>query len=354
MLILAIETSCDETAAAVLRDGRELLSDIVYSQVAVHGPYGGVVPELASRNHLTKIVPVVEEALQRAGIGFADLEGLAVTRGPGLVGALLIGLSFAKAVSAARRIPLVGVNHLEGHICSIFLEQTVPFPFLSLTVSGGHTSLYLVREIGSYELLGQTRDDAAGEAFDKVAKLLQLGYPGGGIIETLAREGLPRIPFPRSIPSRDTLDFSFSGIKTAVVNYVKGRSGKGPDIGDLPLADIAASFQEAVVDMLIRKVKLALQAHDLERLVLSGGVVANGYLRERFQNLAREEGLGLYIPAQRYCTDNAAMIAWVGQHYLERGCRDELDLDALSRWPVGYKRPQGARAVAGEKGKIPA
>ena len=226
MLVLAIETSCDETAAAVLRDGRELLSDVVYSQVAVHRPYGGVVPELASRRHLDKIVPVVEEALSRAGVGFQELNGLAVTRGPGLVGALLIGLSFAKAVSAALRIPLVGVNHLEGHICSIFLEQEVPFPFLSLTVSGGHTSLYLVQAVGSYQLLGQTRDDAAGEAFDKVAKLLQLGYPGGGVIEALARQGRPTIRFPRAIPSRDSLDFSFSGIKTAVVNFVRSRSGE--------------------------------------------------------------------------------------------------------------------------------
>jgi N6-L-threonylcarbamoyladenine synthase len=338
MLILAIETSCDETAAAVLRGGRELLSDVVYSQVAIHRPYGGVVPELASRNHLDKIVPVVEEALQQAGIGFEDLEGLAVTRGPGLVGALLIGLSFAKAVSAARRIPLVGVNHLEGHICSIFLEQEVPCPFLSLTVSGGHTSLYLVREIGSYQLLGQTRDDAAGEAFDKVAKLLQLGYPGGGVIEALARQGRSSIRFPRAIPSRDSLDFSFSGIKTAVVNFVKGFQREGREAQDLPLADIAASFQEAVVDMLVRKVSLAQKEYGLRRLVLSGGVVANGYLRERFQTFARQEDLALYIPARRYCTDNAAMIAWVGNHYLERGCREELDLDALSRWPVGYGR----------------
>jgi N6-L-threonylcarbamoyladenine synthase len=345
MLILGIETSCDETAAAVLQGGRELLSDIVYSQVAVHRPYGGVVPELASRNHLDKIVPVVEEALNRAGIGFKDLDGLAVTRGPGLVGALLIGLSFAKAVSAACRIPLVGINHLEGHICSIFLEQDVPCPFLSLTVSGGHTSLYLVREIGSYQLLGQTRDDAAGEAFDKVAKLLQLGYPGGGVIEELARQGRPSIPFPRAIPSRDTLDFSFSGLKTAVVNYVKKFPQADDGAQDLPVADIACSFQEAVVDMLIRKVKLARQETDVPRLALSGGVVSNGYLRERFQTLAGEEGLELYIPDPRYCTDNAAMIAWLGGHYLEGGRRDDLDLDALSRWPVGQRGNQTGAGI---------
>ena len=225
MLILGIETSCDETAAAVLKDGQEILSDVVYSQIALHRPYGGVVPELAARRHLDKIVPVVEEALSQAGVDLTAVEGIAVTRGPGLVGALLVGLCFAKSLSAVSRVPLLGINHIEGHICSIFLEKEVPFPFLSLTVSGGHTSLFLVKGIGAYEVLGQTRDDAAGEAFDKVAKLLDLGYPGGGIIESLAEKGNPRIRFPRAIPSADSLDFSFSGIKTAVVNYVKGFTG---------------------------------------------------------------------------------------------------------------------------------
>ncbi|MFH0789512.1 MAG: tRNA (adenosine(37)-N6)-threonylcarbamoyltransferase complex transferase subunit TsaD [Pseudomonadota bacterium] len=335
MIILGIETSCDETAASVLRDGKEILSDVVYSQIALHRPYGGVVPELASRRHLDKIGPVVEEALYRAGVKLKAIEGIAVTRGPGLVGALLVGLCFAKSLSAVRRVPLVGINHIEGHVCSIFLEKEVPFPFLSLTVSGGHTSLFLVKEVGSYELLGKTRDDAAGEAFDKVAKLLDLGYPGGGIIESLAEKGKPRIPFPRAIPSADSLDFSFSGIKTAVVNYVKGFTADPGKVGPLVVEDIAASFQEAVVDMLIRKVLQARKQFKTDRLVLSGGVVSNGYLRRRFQDLAQEETLDLFLPSQHLCTDNAAMIAWVGHYYLEKGKQDSLEIDALSRWKVG-------------------
>jgi N6-L-threonylcarbamoyladenine synthase len=252
-----------------------------------------------------------------------------------LVGALLVGLCFAKALSAACEIPLVGVNHLEGHICSIFLERKVPLPFLSLTVSGGHTSLFLVTAIGSYRLLGQTRDDAAGEAFDKVAKLLNLGYPGGGIIEALAGEGTSSIPFPRAIPARDSLDFSFSGLKTAVVNYVKRSADPSNKNQILPVNDIAASFQTAVVDMLIKKVILAQRELKIGRLVLSGGVVSNGYLRHRFHQLAVEEGLDLYLPSTALCTDNAAMIAWIGNHYLEEGRRDSLDIDAFSRWKIG-------------------
>lgn len=337
MIILGIETSCDETAASVLKDGKEILSNVVYSQIALHRPYGGVVPELASRRHLDTIVPVVEEALDQAGINLTAIQGIAVTRGPGLVGALLVGLCFAKSISAVQRVPLVGINHIEGHVCSIFLEKEVPFPYLSLTVSGGHTSLFLVKEVGSYDILGKTRDDAAGEAFDKVAKLLNLGYPGGGIIESLAEKGKPRIPFPRAIPSADSLDFSFSGLKTAVVNYVKGFTGAPKKVGDLSIEDIAASFQEAVVDMLIKKVIQARRQYRIERLVLAGGVVSNGYLRRRFQEMAPEEGLDLFIPSPYLCSDNAAMIAWVGNHYLERGRQDSLEIDALSRWPVGVR-----------------
>jgi len=335
MLILGIETSCDETAAAVLKDGQKILSNVVYSQIALHRPFGGVVPELASRRHLDKIVPVVEEALNQAESNLKAIEGIAVTRGPGLVGALLVGLCFAKSLSVVGQVPLIGINHIEGHICSIFLEKEVPLPFLSLTVSGGHTSLFLVKEIGSYQVLGQTRDDAAGEAFDKVAKLLKLGYPGGEIIESLAQKGEPKIRFPRAIPSADSLDFSFSGIKTAVVNYVKGFTTTPDNSKGLPIEDIAASFQEAVVDMLIKKVIQAQRQYKIERLVLAGGVVSNGYLRRRFQNMAQEEGLDLFIPSSHLCTDNAAMIAWVGNYYLERGKQDALDIDALSRWKVG-------------------
>ena len=335
MLVLGIETSCDETAASVLKDGKEILSNVVYSQIALHKPYGGVVPELASRKHLDNIIPVVEEALAQAGLNLEAIEGIAVTRGPGLVGALLVGLCFAKSLCAVTRVPLIGVNHIEGHICSIFLEQEVAFPFLSLTVSGGHTSLFLVKEIGSYEVLGQTRDDAAGEAFDKVAKLLNLGYPGGGIIESLAEKGKPRIRFPRAIPSADSLDFSFSGIKTAVVNYVKGFTTPPNGLIKFSIEDIAASFQEAVVDMLIKKVVQARKRYKTERLVLAGGVISNGYLRRRFREMAQEENLDLFIPSSHLCTDNAVMIAWVGNHYLERGKQDSLDIDALSRWKVG-------------------
>jgi N6-L-threonylcarbamoyladenine synthase len=335
MIILAIETSCDETAASVLKDGREILSNVVYSQIALHRPYGGVVPELASRRHLDKIVPVVEEALFQAGIKLKAIEGIAVTRGPGLVGALLVGLCFAKSLSAVQGVPLVGINHIEAHVCSIFLEKEVPFPFLSLTVSGGHTSLFLVKGVGYYEILGKTRDDAAGEAFDKVAKLLNFGYPGGEIIESLAEKGKPRIPFPRAIPSADSLDFSFSGLKTAVVNYVKGFTADPGRVGPLSVEDIAASFQEAVVDMLLKKVLQARERFKTDRLVLSGGVVSNGYLRRRFQDMAQAETVDLFIPSQHLCTDNAAMIAWVGNYYLERGGHDRLDIDALSRWPVG-------------------
>jgi N6-L-threonylcarbamoyladenine synthase len=335
MLILGIETSCDETAAAVVKDGREILSNVVYSQIALHRPYGGVVPELASRRHLDKISPVVEEALQQAGIPLKAIDGIAVTRGPGLVGALLVGLCFAKSLSAVGQVPLVGINHIESHVCSIFLEKEVSFPFLSLTVSGGHTSLFLVKGVGVYEILGKTRDDAAGEAFDKVAKLLNLGYPGGGIIESLAEKGKPSIPFPRAIPSALSLDFSFSGIKTAVVNHVKGFTSPEEQGRGSSIEDIAASFQTAVVDMLIKKVIQARKRVQTDRLVLSGGVVSNGYLRRRFQKMAEEEALDLFIPSPSLCTDNAAMIAWLGNYYLERGRADALHIDALSRWEVG-------------------
>ncbi len=343
MIVLAIETSCDETAASVLKDEKEILSNVVYSQIALHRPYGGVVPELASRRHLENIVPVVKEALTQAGLTLEEIEGIAVTRGPGLVGALLVGLCFAKSLSAVNRVPLIGVNHIEGHICSTFLENDVPFPFLSLTVSGGHTSLFLVKGVGIYEVLGQTRDDAAGEAFDKVAKLLSLGYPGGAVIESLAEKGKANIRFPRAIPSAESLDFSFSGIKTAVVNYVKGFGNPSENSKVLPLEDIAASFQEAVVDMLIKKVIQARKRVQIERLVLAGGVVSNGYLRRRFQQMAAAEDLELFIPSPHICTDNAAMIAWVGNHYLERGQQDTLDIDALSRWKVGERKVQGSR-----------
>ena len=327
MIVLAIETSCDETAAAVVDGGRKILSSVVASQDDVHAPYGGVVPELASRRHLEVLMPVVRRALETAAIRLDDVDGLAVTYGPGLVGSLLIGCSAAKAIAYARRRPLVGVNHLEGHIYAAFLEGDPPaFPFLALVVSGGHTALYLVREARRYERIGQTRDDAAGEAFDKVAKLLGLGFPGGPAIERVARDGDPRaIVFPTANMSDGASDFSFSGIKTAVSLHVRRAGALGP----AQVADIAASFQATAVKMLVRKtVKAALRA-GVRRLVLTGGVAANTALREALEGECRERGWGLHVPSRRLCTDNAAMIAAAGRDRLEAGERAPLSLNAV-------------------------
>ena len=332
MVVLGIESSCDETAAAVVVDGRKILSNVIRSQFEVHGRFGGVVPELASRRHVESIVPVVEEALNAADLRLDDIEGIAVTQGPGLVGSLLVGLSAAKAIAYVKNIPLIGVRHLEGHIAAIFLEESdLDFPFVALVVSGGHTSLYLVRNKDDYRLLGETVDDAAGEAFDKVGKLLNLSYPGGIAIDQLAKEGNPgAIDFPRAFLSRTSLDFSFSGIKTAVSNYVKARTQES--IAD-EINDIAASFQEAIVDVLVIKTIRAAVNHDVERVVLAGGVACNSRLRTRLKKVAEESGLRVYIPSPILCTDNAAMIAVVGNYYLTRGARPPLDLNAVSRWP---------------------
>lgn len=328
MLILAIETSCDDTAASLFLGPRRVLSSVVSTQEEVHREYGGVVPELASRRHMENIVPVVRAALDLAGVALKEVEAVAVTRGPGLVGSLFVGLMFAKAIAYARALPFVGVNHLMGHLLAVFLEREVAFPFVGLVVSGGHTSLYLARDFLDYQLLGETRDDAAGEAFDKVAKLLGLGYPGGPIIEKLAREGDPQaIPFPRPM-MEEGFAFSFSGLKTAVRNYVA--RNPAPD-----LKDIAASFQEAVFDVLISKALRAAEAFGTPRIVVSGGVAANRRLRERFSEEAGRRGLEVYFPSPRYCTDNAAMIALAGYELLRAGRRDPLDLNALSRWPLG-------------------
>jgi N6-L-threonylcarbamoyladenine synthase len=331
MLLLCIETSCDETAAAVVRDGRQMLSNIVASQVDVHARYGGVVPELASRKHVEAITVVIEEALEKAGVSLEDIEGIAVTRGPGLVGALLVGLSTAKAIAFARHIPLVGVHHMEGHILAAFLEAPVEFPFLALAVSGGHTHLYRVDGIGRYKTLGRTIDDAAGEAFDKVAKLLGLSYPGGVLIDRLAREGDPgAIDFPRPLLNRDNLDFSFSGMKTAVLNYVQKRSG--PIEGD-HLRNLAASFQAAVVDVLAGKTLRALDQTGLVRVVVAGGVACNSGLRNRFQQFAAK-GVEVRFPSPALCADNAAMLAVAADDYLGRGRHADLDLNALANWPL--------------------
>jgi N6-L-threonylcarbamoyladenine synthase len=327
MIVLGIETSCDETAAAVVDGGRKVLSSVVASQDDVHAPYGGVVPELASRRHLEVLVPVVRRALETAGMALDDVDGIAVTYGPGLVGSLLIGCSAAKAIAYARRRPLVGVNHLEGHIYAAFLEGEPPVhPFLALVVSGGHTALYLAREPRRYERIGQTRDDAAGEAFDKVAKLLGLGFPGGPAVERVARDGDPRaIAFPTAHMSDGAPDFSFSGIKTAVSLHVR-RAGP---LGPAQVADVAASFQATAVKMLVRKTTKAALRLGVRRVVLTGGVAANTALRAALEGECREHGWVLHVPSRRLCTDNAAMIAAAGHDRLEAGERAPLSLNAV-------------------------
>ncbi|NPU82861.1 MAG: tRNA (adenosine(37)-N6)-threonylcarbamoyltransferase complex transferase subunit TsaD [Syntrophaceae bacterium] len=330
MLVLAIETSCDETAAAVVRDGRIMLSNVIASQIDVHSKYGGVVPEIASRKHIEAIGAVILQALDDAGTTLDEIEGIAVTRGPGLVGSLLVGLSAAKAVAFGRRLPFVGVNHLEGHVAAVFLSDRRPsFPFAALVVSGGHTTIYRVEDFTRFTILGQTRDDAAGEAFDKAAKLLDIGYPGGVVIDGLAKQGnRSAFSFPRAM--RDSLEFSFSGLKTALLNHVKQKGMPASD--EIP--GVVASFQEAVVDVLVEKTLRAAGENGLKQVVVCGGVAANSRLRARFQEDARERGIEVLIPPPVLCTDNAAMIAVVGDYRLTMGMRDSFDLNAVSRWPL--------------------
>lgn len=326
MIVLGIESSCDETAAAVLADGRCILSNVVASQDAIHAPYGGVVPELASRRHLEVIGPVIQRALDDAGVKLGDLDGIAVTQGPGLVGSLLIGCSAAKALAWVHRTPLVGVNHLEGHIYAAFLTEDPPsYPFLALVVSGGHTALYHARQPLRYALVGQTRDDAAGEAFDKVAKLLGLAFPGGPAIQRAAEQGDSRaVAFPLAQMTDGARDFSFSGIKTFASLYVKRH---GP-LSAAQVADVAASFQAAVVKMLVRKTIRAALHLGVKRVVLTGGVAANGPLRQALRAEAQQHGIALHIPPPRLCTDNAAMITAAGTARLAAGERAGLDMNA--------------------------
>ncbi len=330
MLILGIESSCDETAAAVMRDDQELLANIIDSQIDLHGKYGGVVPELASRKHLENIYPVINAALDTAGVGWDEIDGMAVTQGPGLIGSLLIGLSFAKAVSFVRGIPYVGVDHISGHLLSPFLEEDKPtFPYIALIASGGHSSIFLVEDTSTYSLLGRTRDDAAGEAFDKVAKLLELDYPGGPVVSKLASEGDNKaINFPRAWLGKDNLDFSFSGLKTAVANFVHQKKQK--DL-PLPIADICASFQEAVVDVLVKKAVQAAQDHNIRQLVLGGGVAANPRLRECLDQRASSKSIKTFMPSPRFCTDNAAMIALAGYYRFKDLATTSFEMDVYSR-----------------------
>jgi N6-L-threonylcarbamoyladenine synthase len=329
--ILGIETSCDETAAAVVEDGRRALSDVVATQIELHRRWGGVVPELASRNHVMQVLPVIDEALARAAVVPADLDAIAVTSGPGLVGALLVGVQVAKALAVAWKKPLVRVNHLEGHLLAAFLADPPPtFPYLGLVVSGGHTSLYACEGFGRYRLLGSTRDDAAGEAFDKGAKLLGLPYPGGVAIDRLAREGDPRaVKFPRAIVRGDDLAFSFSGLKTALLRHV--REHGVPD--GQRLADLCASYQEAIVGALVQKLFRAARRFQFDRIVLSGGVAANGRLRAAVQAKAAEyDDLRVFLPPPRLCTDNAAMIAVAGGEAFRRGEEAGPALAADAAW----------------------
>ncbi len=343
MLILGIDTSCDDTSAAVVEDGTKIISNIVSSQSDIHAKYGGIVPELASRRHIEMVLPVVDEALKTAGLSLSDVSAVAVCHGPGLIGSLLVGCSFAKAACYAKRIPLVAVNHLEGHILSSFLESPCPeFPFLSLIVSGGHTSLYLAEGFGKYFELGRTRDDAAGEAYDKVSKLLGLGYPGGPAIDRLSEKGNPRsIDFPRAyLPG--TFDFSFSGLKTSVLNFLKAECDSR-NSAEIPQAisgrselinDVAASFQSAVVDVLVRKTQWAIRKKRIKRVALSGGVAANRELRKRMKQMGEEQGAEVFIPSVTLCTDNAAMIATAGYHHYVKNDLAGLDLNPMAYLPL--------------------
>ncbi|MBI5051044.1 MAG: tRNA (adenosine(37)-N6)-threonylcarbamoyltransferase complex transferase subunit TsaD, partial [Nitrospirae bacterium] len=326
MLILGIDTSCDDTTASVVEDGVKIISNVVSTQDEVHKKYGGIVPELASRRHVEMILPVVDGALKQAGANFKDLSAIAVCYGPGLIGSLLIGVCFAKALSYANKIPMVAVNHLEGHIFSAFLEKPAPeFPFLALIVSGGHTNLYRVDDFGAYKELARTRDDAAGEAFDKVAKLLGLGYPGGPIIDKMSEKGnTSSIQFPRAF-LRDSLDFSFSGLKTAVMNFLKIHDTSliselsRTDTQQASLNNIAASFQSAVIDVLIKKTIEAAKKEGIKRIVLSGGVSANSALRGNIVKFAEEDRITVCLPPIHLCTDNGAMIASAGFHHFKAG-----------------------------------
>lgn len=332
--ILAIETSCDETAAAVVRDGREVLSNIISSQIDLHTLYGGVVPEIASRKHIEKINQVAGQALHEAGRNLSDMDAIAVTYGPGLVGALLVGVSAAKAMSFASGIPLVGVHHIEGHISANYIEnKELEPPFVCLVVSGGHSHLVVVRDYGEYEILGRTRDDAAGEAFDKVARAIGLGYPGGPKIDKVSRQGNPdAIKFPRAKVADAVYDFSFSGLKSAVLNYLNSCEMKGVSVCQ---ADVAASFQKAVVDVLVEHSLMAVEESGIDKFAIAGGVASNQALREALAEACRQKGVAFYRPSPILCTDNAAMIGAAAYYEYQKGVRHGYDLNAVPNLKLG-------------------
>lgn len=334
--ILAVETSCDETAAAVVENGREVLSNVISSQIALHTLYGGVVPEIASRKHIEKIDQVMAEALSQAGKKLSDMDAIAVTYGPGLVGALLVGVSAAKAVSFASGIPLIGVHHIEGHISANYIEnRELEPPFVCLVVSGGHSHLVVVKDYGEYEILGRTRDDAAGEAFDKVARAIGLGYPGGPKIDKVSKEGNPdAIAFPRAKVGDSDYDFSFSGLKSAVLNYLNSCEMKGETFCQ---ADVAASFQKAVVDVLTEHSMHAVDSCGIKKFAIAGGVASNSALREALAKACEERGVAFYHPSPILCTDNAAMIGAAGYYEYVKGVRHGYDLNAVPNLKLGEK-----------------
>ena len=336
VVILAIESSCDETAAAVIKNGREVLSNIISSQIALHTLYGGVVPEIASRKHIERMNQVIEEALSEAKTSLEDINAVAVTYGPGLVGALLVGVAEAKAISYAAKKPLIGVHHIEGHISANYIEnKELKPPFLCLIVSGGHTHLVIVKDYGEYEILGRTHDDAAGEAFDKVARAIGLGYPGGPKIDCLAKEGNPQaISFPRAHVEGAEYDFSFSGLKSAVLNYLNITQMKQEEMN---LADIAASFQAAVVDVLVAHTILAAKNYGLHQVAIAGGVASNSYLRSQMLTACQTNGFELYYPSPIYCTDNAAMIGAAAYYEYQKGKYSKLDLNAVPNLRLGQR-----------------
>ncbi len=334
--ILAIESSCDETAASVVENGRKVLSNVISSQIDIHTLYGGVVPEIASRSHMERIDQVITKALEEAGMTLSDMDAVGVTYGPGLVGALLVGVAEAKAISFASGLPLIGVHHIEGHICANYIENPeLEPPFACLVVSGGHTHLVMVKDYGEYEILGHTRDDAAGEAFDKVARAVGLGYPGGPKIDKTAREGNPdAIHFPRAKVAGSAYDFSFSGLKSAVLNYLNGAKMKGEEIC---VPDVAASFQKAVVDVLVDHAMAAAGEYHVKKLAIAGGVASNSALRSAMEDACNKRGIAFYRPSPVLCTDNAAMIGSAAYYDYIRGIRSGFDLNAVPNLKLGER-----------------